>query len=359
MLPLVKVGLPDKEILMPRLEEVIYSGVIAEGENVYSFEKEFSEVFGYKNSFAMSSGTACLHASLFLSGVEAGDEVITTSMTAEPTNLSIIYAGGIPVFADVDGAGNICPKSVKSKISSKTKAIIAVHYAGYPVQLSELREIADENGISLIEDCAHALGATYKGKPVGIVGDFSIFSFQAIKHMTTIDGGMLISKKPLDEEIKRFRWFGMLKGGDRTKMDISTIGYKYNMTNVAAVVGSCQLESITSRLKRHIDNGKYYDRALSGVKGVELVALPEFVRPSYWLYTLKVDDSDDLIKKLNAIGVQASKLHKPNHNHSIFNASDVTLPCLNDFYNKLVHIPCGWWVDDNYREKIVECIIGN
>jgi len=170
---------------------------------------------------------------------------------------------------------------------------------------------------------------------------------------------MLISKKNLDEEIKRFRWFGMLKGGDRTKMDISKIGYKYNMTNVAAVIGRSQLECISSRLNRHIDNGKYYDTKLSGIKGVELVSLSEYANPSYWLYTLKVDDSEKLIDRLSSIGVQASKLHKPNHLHSIFNASGISLPNLNKFYKNLVHIPCGWWVDDKAREAIVDCIVSN
>ena len=359
MIPLVKVGLPSKDKLMPRLEQVIYSGIIAEGEEVYSFEKEFSENFGYESCYAMSSGTACLHASLTLSGVIEGSEVITTSMTAEPTNLSILYVGGTPVFADVDGAGNICPESVREKITHKTKAIIAVHYAGYPAQLGKLRQIADEFGVSLIEDCAHALGAKYKDSPIGSYGDFSIFSFQAIKHMTTVDGGMLITKKDMDEEIKRFRWFGMLKGGDRTKMNITTLGYKYNMTNVSAVIGRVQLEEIEGKINRHIENGKYFDKNLKNIDGVEVINLPDYVLPSYWLYTLKVENSDVLIDKLSNIGVQASKLHKLNHHHEIFKSKDENLPKLKEFYRKLIHIPCGWWLDDILRAKIVECIKHN
>lgn len=359
MIPLVKVALPKRDILMPKLEDVLYSGVIAEGQDVYDFETKFLSHFGIDCGLAMSSGTAALHASLVLSKVGYGDEVITTSMTAEPTNLAILQAGAKPVFADVDPAsGNICPDSIESNITNKTKAIIVVHYAGYPARMSEIMEIAVRRGLKVIEDCAHSMGAIYKGKPIGTLADFSIFSFQAIKHMTTIDGGFLVIKdKSLVERAKKFRWFGMLKGADRTSLNISEMGYKYNMHNVAAAIGSLQLDTIDERLQAHIINAEYYNRAFVGSGVLTPASFEVEVKPTYWLYTLLVEDSEALISKLTKAGVQASKLHRPNHLHSIFEQQNKKLPNLESFYQKLVHIPCGWWLDKNQSEMIADLVL--
>lgn len=358
MIPIVKVKMAPKEVLMPTIEQVLYSGMLAEGEIVYKFEEAFSHKFGLKNSLAMSSGTAALHAALALAGVGPGDEVISTPMTAEPTNTSILYCGAKVIWADVDPtSGNIDPSSVESLVTPKTKAILCVHYAGYPARLTELRAIADRYGIALIEDCAHALGAMYKDQPIGSIGDYSIFSFQAIKHMTTVDGGMLVLK---DErkvvEAKKFRWFGMLKGVPRTEIDITSIGYKYNMSNVTAAIGLVQLESVDEVVGIYIENGHYYDSALSNIPGINFARVEECATSSYWLYTMLSDESDSIETRLVSNGVFASKLHRPNSYHSIFSKSQRPLPGLQDFYKRLLHIPCGWWVSCEDRERIVHII---
>lgn len=358
MIPLVKVFLPPRDSLLPALESVLYSGQIAEGQPVYDFEERFGEKYGIRHPLAMSSGTAALHAALVLAGVGAGDEVISTPMTAEPTNTSILYCGAKVVWADIDASsGNLDPRSVRERITSKTKAIVAVHYAGYPVRLAELRALADEFGIALIEDCAHALGATYDGKPVGTVGDFGIFSFQAIKHLTTVDGGMLAVGDPAAlTAAKKFRWFGMLKGVPRTEVDITSIGYKYNMNNVAATIGLVQLAHIDEVIKSHVSNGTYYDRELSNVAGVNFARCEPGAQPSYWLYSLLSDHADEIERALASAGIAASKLHRPNSLHTIFRESDRELPGLAAFYRRLLHIPCGWWVSDEDREQIVGVI---
>lgn len=357
-IPLVKVAMPARDILLPALESVLYSGMISEGEFVYRFEDLFAETFKLNNVLATSSGTAALHLAMLLAGVGTGDEVITTSMTAEPTNTTILQMGAIPVFADVESStGNLCPEAVAAAITERTKAICVVHYAGYPARLKELREIADIHNISLIEDCAHALGAVYNGQPIGTVGDYAIYSFQAIKHMTTVDGGMLIMKDPGQlAEARKLRWFGLAKGVPRTEVDITRVGYKYNMHNVAAVVGLKQLEVISPLLKRHYDNGRYFDSALKDVPGLAPAAIEPGVMPAYWLYTLLADDSDEVEKLLAANGVLASKLHRPNHFHSIFKPFAGAMPGLDVFYKRLVHIPCGWWVSDEDRERIVDIL---
>lgn len=358
ILPLVKVAMPPREELIPAIESVLYSGMIGEGEHVAEFETQFAQQFGLSNVLAMSSGTAALHIALLLAGVQEGDEVITTSMTAEPTNTTILQVGGRPVFVDVDPeTGNLAPQKVRRAINARTRAICVVHYAGYPADLAGLRAIADEFKIALIEDCAHALGAKFAGKPIGSIGDFAIFSFQAIKHMTTVDGGLLVVREAqLMPLAKRLRWFGLTKGVPRTEVDITVPGYKYNMNNVTAVIGKQQLTGIGARVAAHIDNGRFYDAAFKSIPGLSPARVDAASEPSYWLYTLLSDDSDAIEACLGKIGVLASKLHRPNHWHSVFRPFAGELPGLNEFYKRLVHIPCGWWVGAGDRQRIVDAL---
>jgi perosamine synthetase len=358
MIPLVKVLMPPADTLMPALEKILYSGMIAEGEAVYAFERAFAEKFGHREALALNSGTAALHLAMLLCRVKPGSEVITTSMTAEPTNTTILQLGARPVFADVDPAtGNLDPESVESLVSEATAAICVVHYAGYPADIVALRAVADRHGVALIEDCAHALGATVGGRPIGEFGDAAIFSLQAIKHMTTVDGGMLVARDPaLIDEARRLRWFGLSKGVPRTEVDIARAGFKYNMHNVAATIGLLQLDGIDAVIARHQENGRFFDRELSQVAGITPSPVAAGCDPSYWLYTLCADNPDDLIRRLEEAGVSASKLHRPNHLHSVFAPYRRPLPALEAFYNALVHIPCGWWVEEEQRQQIVDVI---
>lgn len=357
-LPIVKVLMPPAGELMPLLEEVLYSGMLAEGQHVYEFERRFAEQFGLPGVLGFSSGTGALHVALLSCGVEPGDEVVTTSMTAEPTNTTILQVGAIPVFADVEpDTGNLDPSSVEACIGPRTRAILVVHYAGYPVRLAALREIADRRGVALIEDCAHALGALHGGAAIGTVGDAAIFSFQAIKHMTTVDGGALVLRDPARvPDARKLRWFGLEKGVPRTEVDIARGGYKYNMTNVAGVIGLRQLDGIGAVIDRHKANGRFFDAELAGVPGLSVVPIEKASEPSYWIYTLLADDSDAVERRLADIGVAASKLHRPNHLHSVFTPYRRELPGLAEFYRRLIHIPCGWWVSDDDRARIVDAL---
>lgn len=358
MIPLVKVAMPPRERLIPALEEVLYSGMIAEGEHVYRFETEFAKTFNLPLALATSSGTAALHIALLLSGVTVGDEVITTSMTAEPTNTVILQSGATPVFADVDPeTGNLDPASVASLVSPRTRAIVIVHYAGFPADLSALRRIADQNGIALIEDAAHSLGARYAGQGIGTIGDYAIFSLQAIKHMTTVDGGILTMRDVnRAAEARKLRWFGMAKGVPRTQVDIERIGFKYNMSNVSAVIGLAQLETIESRIRQHIENGRFFDAAISAIPGLSVTRIDPECQPSYWLYTVLSEDSEAIERCLAAVGVSASKLHRPNHYHSVFAPMRRPMPGLDTYYGRLSHIPCGWWITDEDRQRIVNAL---
>ncbi len=358
MIPLIKTKMPSREKLMPALEEVLYSGYIAQGETVDAFESSFSKFIGNEFSVTVNSGTAALHIALILAGVKPGDEVISTPITAEPTNTAITQAGGKIIWADIDpNTGNIDPADVESKITPKTKAIMVVDYAGIPVNITRFQEIEKKYNIPIIEDAAHALGAKYQGLRMGNHFQFTVFSFQAIKHLTTVDGGMLaIKNQEQYEDAKLIRWFGIDKKATRLENDIKIQGYKYHMNNVNATIGLIQMETLEDIIAKYVGNGRFYDNSLKGVDGVELLDYYPESEPSYWLYTVKVKDRPGFVKMMEANGIMASELHKRNDSHSLFAGSRSTLPNVDKFSREMVHIPCGWWVNESEREHIVAVI---
>lgn len=358
MLPLIKTSLPDRDLLIPRLEEVLYSGYIAQGEVVEEFERKFEEYIGSGNTLSLNSGTAALHIALILAGVGQGDEVISTALTAEPTNVAIKMVGATVRWADVDfETGNISADSIEQVINSKTKAIIVVDYAGIPVDVKRIQAISEKYSIPVIEDAAHAIGAKFNGKRTGNHFPFTVFSFQAIKHLTTIDGGALqIQDDALYERGKIIRWFGLDKKKTRLDNNITEQGYKYHMNNVNACVGLLQLDCIDKIVDKYIENGKYLDQHLKGLKGVELIRYYENSEPSYWLYTLKVENRAAFIEMMMENGISASELHKRNDLHNYLNDHPAVLPNLDNFYDKMVHIPCGWWVTKEDLDKMVNLI---
>lgn len=358
MIPLIKTNIPPREVLIPKLEEVLYSGYVAQGEQVEQFERKFEYFIGSGHSLSLNSGTAALHVALILAGVKRADEVISTALTAEPTNVAIKLTGALIRYADIDECtGNISPESIRRNINLKTKAIVVVDYAGTPVNVPEIQKISQEFNLPVIHDAAHALGAKFNGIKTGNHFPYTVFSFQAIKHLTTIDGGMLqIQNREEYERAKLIRWFGIDKRKRRLENNIRFQGYKYHMNNVTAAIGLIQLENIDSIISRHVENGKYFDATLANLPGVELLEYYPKSEPSYWLYTMKVDERDGFIRKLAENGIIASELHKRNDAHDYLSDFRQTLPQLDKFYSRMVHIPCGWWVTPENRVKIIETI---
>ena len=358
MIPLVKPFIAPSEVMMPEIEKILYSGYIAEGEKVYEFERSFGEYVDNPNVLSLNSGTAALHIALMLAGVGPDDEVISTALTAEPTNVAIKLVGAKVVWADVDPAtGLIAPQSIRQKISPRTKAIIVVHYAGMVCDMDRINAIAADAGIPVIEDAAHAMGSGYNGKPVGSNSEYTCFSLQAIKHLTTIDGGFISLKDATQlSDGRKLRWFGLDKKIPRLQNDIRFPGYKYHMNNVNATIGLVQMRYIDRIVNSHKENGRYYDQQLQGIPGITVIPYYADTEPAYWLYTMKVENRAGFIKMMEENGIMASELHLRNDRHSVFAESECELPALNDFYSRFVHIPCGWWVDDTERERIVALI---
>ena len=307
------------------VKKVLNGRWIGQGPLVDKFENKFKSMFG-KGKYCLStgSGTDALHLSYILSGLKKGDEVIAPLFTCTATNIPFLYMGVNIKFADIDPLTmNISVHSVKKLISKKTKAIICMHYGGLPCDLDDLQKIANKYKIPLIEDAAHALGATFKKKPIGSISDFTMFSFQAIKHITTADGGMLcIKNKKLIKKAKRIRWFGI----DREKKqnatwenDIFGIGYKYQMTDLGASVGLEGLKDFKKILNYRKEIFNIYRDKLKNNKNILIVDKDDNKRThAAWLFTIISKNKDLIQKKLKERRVETNQVHFRNDKYSVF-----------------------------------------
>ena len=277
---------------------VMRSGWLGTGPRVAQFEKEFSEYKGVENAAALNSCTAALHLSILAAGIGKGDEVITTPLTFCATVNAIIHAGATPVLADVDPLTmNIAPDEVRAKITSKTKAILPVHFAGRPCDMDSICGLAEEHNLAIIEDCAHAIETEYHGRKAGTFGDFGCFSFYVTKNVVTGEGGMVIAKREKDiARIKTLGLHGMSKDawkrfGDEGYKHYQVVecGYKYNMMDMQAAIGIHQLQRVKPYwLKRQI-LWKLYDEAFAYLP-IDLPAPVERdTRHAYHLYTILID----------------------------------------------------------------------
>ncbi len=261
MIKVAKPFIDDKEIREVR--NVLLSGNYVSGNRVRKFEQEFSEYIGVKHGIGVNSGTAALHIALYSIGINPGDEVIVPPITFFATITSVIYQYAVPIFADIDiNSYCISPESIEEQITDKTKAIIPVHVFGNSAEMDEIMKIAEKYNLVVLEDCAQAHGTEYKGMKVGSIGDISAFSFFATKHMTTIEGGMILTNNDEWAEIaKAVRSHGMI---DRNTHKF--LGYNNRMNEVEAAIGLVQLEKLEKLNKKRIDNSYYLINELKKLK---------------------------------------------------------------------------------------------
>jgi dTDP-4-amino-4,6-dideoxygalactose transaminase len=266
-------------------------------------------------------------------------------------------------WADVDPwTGNIDPTDVERKITAKTKAVIAVHWGGYPCELDELLRITRKYGIALIEDCAHAFGSVYRGRKIGSLSNFSCFSFQAIKHLTTVDGGALVaSTNDGYRRGKLLRWYGIDRETPRRDLrcedDVLETGGKLHMNDVCATIGLEQLKHVGKILETHRANAAFYDERLEGLRRVKKLRYQKDRTSAYWLYTIRVDDQDGFYDHMAKNGIMVSKVHVRNDIHTCFRAFRKNLPGVDEFSTREMSIPVGWWVTTEDREKIAKAIL--
>jgi dTDP-4-amino-4,6-dideoxygalactose transaminase len=387
-IPLFKVYMSKTASI--EVTKVLESGYIGQGPKVDEFERELTEYLNNDYIATTNSATSAEHLALHLlksptksiiqnhgvafhestwPGLEDGDEVLATPLTCTATNFPILANNLKIKWVDIDiKTLNMDLDDLSRKITAKTKVIFLVHWGGYPMDLDKLKEIqlkAYHNfGFKpvIIEDCAHSFGSKFNGKPMGSHGNICTFSFQAIKHLTSVDGGALVlPHKELYNRAKLLRWYGIDRDSDRKdfrcEADIPEWGFKFHMNDVSAAIGIENLKEVQEMvIDKHISNGKYYDEVLKGIKGVTLLERDIRMESSYWIYSLLVDDKDKFAEHMKKCGIATSQVHERNDIHSCLKEFRTALPNLDKIKDRLTAIPVGWWVTNKEREYIVECI---
>jgi dTDP-4-amino-4,6-dideoxygalactose transaminase len=368
--------------------KILDSGYIGQGPKVEEFEEKLNEYFNSDRVVTLNSGTSALHLALHLlkkpsnvliadgysvyekswPGIQYGDEILATALTCTASNWPILANGLKIKWVDIDEKTlNMDLDDLERKITPKTKAIIAVHWGGYPLDLDRLKRIQDKSfelyGFrpAIIEDGAHSFGSEYKGKKLGSHGNMVMYSLQAIKHITAIDGGLLVlPHQDLYNRAKLIRWYGIDRGGNRKdfrcEADIIEWGFKFHMNDVCATVGIENLKDADTIIGKHRENAKFYDKNLKDANGVTLLERNKDHNSAFWIYSLLVENRDGFYKHMKDCGIVVSQVHERNDKHTAVKEFRSPLPTLDRVLPKVVSIPVGWWVTEDEIEYIVQCI---
>lgn len=382
MIPLFKVFMSE-DVIKP-LEKVLLSGFITQGEKVEEFENKLKEFIGNKYLLTLNSATAGLTLALRLlknkderfnwpGFDEDNDIVLTPTLTCFATTAAILANNVTIQWLDVDlETANIDINDLKNKISEKTKVIYLVHWGGTPVDLDKLKEIQEYSvqkfGFKpmIIEDCAHAFGAEYNNKKIGNNENICVFSLQAIKHLTTGDGGFItLPNEILYERCKLLRWYGIdrdkrnYKGKDfRLENDILEYGYKFHMNDINASIGLNNLPYMNSLLEKNRANALYFDEYLKNINNIQLMNNNSKSKSAYWLYTIRILNNKkyEFMEKMKEAGIMTSQVHNRNDINSCVKDYKQILPNLDILEKELVCIPVGWWLTKENLDHIINTI---
>ncbi|MFH1721664.1 MAG: DegT/DnrJ/EryC1/StrS family aminotransferase [Candidatus Altiarchaeota archaeon] len=306
------IGDKEKELVNQALDEGWVSSI---GRFILEFEEKFAKFCSVKHGLAVSNGTVALHLALEALGIESGDEVLIPSLTFIATANAVHYTGAKPVCVDSEPeTWNLDVEDLRKKITSKTKAIVPVHLYGHPCEMDEILEVAEENDLLVVEDCAEAHGAEYKKKKVGSFGDAGVFSFYANKVITTGEGGAIVTDDDeLFEKMHFLRDHAMSK--DKRYFH-PEIGYNYRMTNLQAALGVAQMERIDEFIENKRKNAQLYNSLLKDTKGITLPPEKSHVKNVYWMYSILIEDEfpltkDELMKELKEKGIDTRPFFIP------------------------------------------------
>ena len=341
------------------------------GPLVEAFERDLEAVVGAPTT-VVSSGTAALHCAYAAIGVEPGDEIITPPITFIATQATAALMGAKIVFADVQAdTANIDPKAVEAAITSKTKAIVAVDYAGHPADLDELRVIADKYRLYLIEDAAHSIGSNYKGRPVGSIADITTFSFFPTKNLTTAEGGAVASIKP--ELLARARSFsrqGLIRDPFKFKLknagpwhqEVHEFGLNYRLPDVLCALGISQLKRLTIFKEERESIFNNYLNALAGIEGLSLPVRRSYVDPMWHLFPIRVPSNQRLriFQELRDSGIGVQVNYLPVYAHPAFSDQAYLAdlyPEAEQFYNSEISLPLFTGLSTIDQNKVTESTI--
>jgi perosamine synthetase len=346
--------------------EVLRSGKIASGEFISSFERGIGTLTDQAHVIALSDITHALSMALHLSGTCLGDEVLTTAFACLSTNAAITQVGATPIWVDFSTETiEFDLADLKKKISSKTKALITYHIAGYPQPLDVLGEFCRQHDIAMIEDCNNALFAQYDGQEIGKHGDFSCYSFYPTRQINAIEGAALICKnEDAARRAKNLRRFGIHMqdfrnafGEINPNSQIEEIGWSASMSKLHAAIGCAQLSTAKDRWHQTCANVIYLTSRIQTLPGVKLVPVTPKGRAAYWALLLFVEQRDYVLKSMKQQGVNVSVLHQRNDVYAGFNTpSYVDLPNTTYVQQHLLCIPCGWWLSISDLDLICESL---
>lgn len=379
----IKGGKPVRSSLLPyghqwiddediaSVVRVLKSDWITQGPKVGEFEEKVAEYCGARYAVAVSSGTAALHAACSVAGISQGDEAITTPITFAATANSVIYCGGKPVFADIrEETLNIDVKEIEKKLSSKTKAILPVDFAGHPADLDEIRAIAEERKLIVIEDACHALGAEYNGKKIGSLSDMTVFSFHPVKHITTGEGGMVLTdNEEFYEKLKVFRHHGIVKdnlGKGPWHYDIYNPGYNFRITDFQCALGISQMKKLDRFVKRRREIAARYNQAFAGMKELVTPIEGEDVKAAYHIYVIQLRTEllkvgrKELFKALRAEGIGVNVHYMPLHLHPYyqkeFGYKKGDYPNAERYYERAITLPIFPKMGDRDVDDVIEAV---
>jgi len=344
------------------------SGWLTHGPRTEEFEKRFAEYIGCNHAIAVSSGTAALFLSLLVSGVEKGDEVITTPFTFAATANEIVHLGAKPVFVDIEEETfNIDPDRIKEKITDKTKAILPVHYGGNPCNMDEITKIAEENNLAVIEDAAHALGSEYDGRKIGSFRNLTCFSFYATKNLTTGEGGMITTNNEKTAgRLKILRMHGIDKNVFERRgswnYKVVEAGYKLNTTDINSAIGLAQLKKLDSLNEKRRQIVGLYNEKLANINGIRLSKNGNDSESSWHLYPILLEgfDRNSFIEEMKKRGIELSVHFIPLHLHPFyqkeFGYKKGNFPIVEKIYKKIVSLPLYPSLDDGEVNFVCDSI---
>jgi dTDP-4-amino-4,6-dideoxygalactose transaminase len=382
MIPLFKVFM-SKDVLEP-VNNILMSEFITQGPKVEEFEGLLKKFFGNNYTLTLNSATAGLTLALRLlknkdesfnwPGFNMNEDIVLTpALTCFATTASILANNVNIKWLDVDlNTANIDFNDLRNKLSEKTKVIYVVHWGGTPVDLDSLKEIQDYSlkkfGFKpmIIEDCAHAFGAEYNSNKIGNNENICVFSLQAIKHLTTGDGGIItLPNEKLYERCKLLRWYGIdrdkrnYKGKDfRLENDISEYGYKFHMNDINATIGIYNFPHISRLLEKNRYNANYFDKQLKNINGIKLMDNNSKCNSAYWLYSIRVLNNKkfEFIEKMKEANIMTSQVHNRNDINSCVKDFTEMLPNLDILEKDLVCLPVGWWLTEENLKYMVDNI---
>lgn len=352
------------------VNEVLRSDALTAGKRTFKFERSFARYVKAKYAVSMSSATAALHAACFVAGIHEGDEVITTPITFPATANAILYNGGRPVFADIDPVTyNIEPNKIRELITKKTKAILPVHFTGQPCDMDEIMKIAKENDLVVIQDAAHALGATYKGKMIGSIPDMTVFSFHPVKHITTGEGGMITTNNSaFYEKLLSFRSHGMLHDVRRMQKneggwyyEQQMLGFNYRMNEFQAALGTSQLKKIDLFLKRRLEIIQKYNEAFKNNEEIITPVISKKYTNTWHLYAiqLKTKNRKEVYDKMVEAGINVNVHYIPVYKHPYYQNigyKDVCCENAEQFYQRELTLPVFYQLTDEQQDFIIKTI---